>query len=94
MAKKCVPCLGNDIKELLRTLDEPEINKLLQEIPSCSLPTGIELCALGKGKRARSPYQQFISDCMKSKAPGGMAFGDAPKYMKQCAVEWQAHKSQ
>lgn len=94
MAKKCTPCLGKDIKELLRTVDDAKVDKILNEIPDCPMSTGIELCPVTKGKRALSAYQQFISVCMKAKAPEGMAFGDAPQYMKQCAAEWKAHKAQ
>ena len=94
MAKKCIPCLGKDVKELLETLDDAEVDKLLKEIPDCPISAGIELCPVTKGKRAPSAYQQFVSVCMKSKAPDGMSFGEAPKYMKQCAAEWKEHKNQ
>jgi hypothetical protein len=94
MAKKCTPCLGKAIKELLETLDDAEIDKILKQIPDCPMSTAIELCPVTKGKHAPSAYQQFISVCMKSKAPDGIAFGDAPKYMKQCAVDWKAQKAQ
>lgn len=94
MAKKCKPCLGRDIKELLRTLDDAEINKIVDQLADCALPNAMELCAATKGKRAPTEYQQFISVCMKSKAPDGMSFGEAPKYMKQCAAEWKEHKNE
>jgi hypothetical protein len=94
MAKKCTPCLGEDIKQLLQTLGDPDVDKILKEIEDCPIATEIELCPVTKGKRAPSAYQQFISVCMKAKAPEGMAFGDAPKYMKQCAAEWKEHKAQ
>jgi len=94
MAKKCIPCLGKAIKEVLESLGDASVDKILKEIPDCPMERGIELCPVAKGKHAPSAYQQFVSVCMKAKAPGGMAFGDAPKYMKQCALEWKEHKGQ
>lgn len=94
MAKKCTPCLGRDIKELLQTLGDAGVDQILKKIADCPESTGIELCPMTKGKRAPNAYQQFISVCMRAKAPEGMAFGDAPKYMKQCAAEWGANKAQ
>ena len=93
MAKKCTPCLGKDLKDLLATLEDPEIDKILAKVPDCPTPAGIQLCGITKGKRPRSEYQDFISTCMKEKAPNGMAFGEAPQYMKQCAAEWRSRKA-
>jgi len=92
MAAKCKPCLGKDLKDLLATLQDPEIDKVLAKVPDCPTPTGIQLCGIMKGKRARSEYQEFISVCMKEKAPDGMTFGEAPGHMKQCAAEWRSRK--
>ena len=92
MAKKCTPCLGTDLKELLATLGDPEIDKILDKVPDCPTPTGLQLCGITKGKRPRSEYQEFISTCMKERAPNGMTFGEAPQHMKTCAAAWRKHK--
>lgn len=96
---ECIPCLSKGIKNLLKDSIDPELHEMIDEVRTC--PTGIvlELCPVGvttgtkgkrtKVKRPRSAYQEFISQCMKSKPIKGKPFGAASKYMKECATEWK-----
>jgi len=93
VATKCTPCVGKDVKGLLRTLNDAELNKLLDTIADCPRPADLVLCGVKRSKGTRTEYQEFISTCIKSKAPNGMSFGEAPQYMKQCAAEWRQRKS-
>lgn len=92
MATKCKPCMGKTLKELLATLEDPDLDKILAKIADCPTPTGIVVCGVGKNKRARSEYQQHMSECLKEQPIQGMPFGEATKYMKQCAARWKAQK--
>ncbi len=89
---KCVPCLGKDIKQVIANeINDRNVITTLNIIADCDDPMGIELCGkVGKGQRARSEYQQFVSVCMKGKNIKG--FGEAPKAMKECASEWRSRK--
>ena len=87
---KCIPCLGEDLKEALRQLGDPVLNDALDKVADCPDSMSLDLC--GKKARAKSQYQIFISQCMKSKPIKGKPFGEAAKYMKECAVAWRKHK--
>jgi len=90
MKPKCVPCLGKDLKEALRQLGEQALDVEVDKIEDCPDPLEIQMCV--KPKRARSEYQLFIGNCMKSKPIKGKPFGEASKYMKECAAEWRNRK--
>jgi len=96
MKTKCVPCLGSDVKEAIRTLrlsvGDKTVEIDLENIPDCGDPLALNLCI--KPPRAKSGYQIFISECMKSKPIKGKPFGAASAYMKECAVEWRARKEE
>ena len=91
-AKQCIPCLGSEIKEAIRELGDVALDKTLEIIPDCPDSLEIELCI--KPPRARSEYQVFVSECMKSKPIKGKPFGEASKYMKECAVSWRKRKEE
>lgn len=88
--KQCIPCLGNDVKEAIRELRDVSLDLALEKIPDCPDPLGIEVCA--KPERKKSEYQIFISECMKTKPIKGKPFGEASRYMKECAVAWRKRK--
>ena len=80
MAKKCVPCISQDIKDIIsEKLGDPRMNQLLESIKTCDTDLTIELC--GKKARPRSAYQEHTAVCMR-----------AGKTMKQCSIEWRAKK--
>jgi len=89
---KCVPCLGTGIKDAIHQLGDSVLDQALDKIPECPGALEIELCA--KPPRVKSEYQIFISDCMKSKPIKGKPFGEASKYMKECAVVWNKRKEE
>lgn len=86
--------MGRQLKELLATLEDPELDKILAKIADCPTPTSIMLCGVGKNRRARSEYQEFMSECLKDQPIQGMPFGEATKYMKRCAAQWKAQKQE
>lgn len=93
MAKRCIPCLGATVKEVL--IEElgtqiARLPQLLGEIPDCKDALGMDMCTKGKKARGRSQYQEFISTCMKAKNIKG--FGNAAPAMKECAGQWKAQK--
>lgn len=91
MAKKCIPCLGTNLKEALLTeVENPDVKRVIQEAPDCDDPDGADFCQ--RKKKKRSPYQEFVSNCIKRKRAGGMT--EAPLIMQECAAEWQRTKSQ
>ena len=92
MSKKCSACIGAEVKDALRLLSNPDLDQALDQIPDCDDSMGIELCV--KKPRARSEYQVFIGDCMRSKPIKGKPFGEASRYMKECAVEWKRRKEE
>lgn len=86
---RCSPCIGREIKEaILHEITAPNIQELLEHIPDCADSQDIRVC--GIGKKGRSPYQQFISQCMKAKNIKG--FGAAAPAMRECAKEWRERK--
>ncbi len=89
---RCIPCLGRAVKDAIGELKDVAIDTLLEKIPDCPDPLEIQMCV--KPARAKSKYQIFISECMKSKPIKGKPFGEASKYMKECAVEWRRVKDQ
>ena len=89
MAKKCTPCLGTDLKELLATLGDPEIDKILDKVPDCPTPRDIVLCGVKKSTN-RSAYTVFISDCLREQQI--KSFNEAPQAMRRCAEQWRDQK--
>ncbi len=84
---KCTPCLGANIKEVITEL-YPNLASKLSAIKTCPVDTEINFCAKGaKGERKKSAYQEFVSQCMKSKNIKG--FGNAAPAMRECAAEWR-----
>ena len=91
-----ISCISEDLKKVLS--EEISVNALLDElqlIPECidGAPIGFGKGSKVQGekkKREPSAYNIFVSQCMKSKNIKG--FGEAPKAMKECAVEWREKK--
>ena len=93
MAKKCIPCLGMDVKEAIRGLGDKKLNTLLDKIADCDGDREVQLCtSKTKGTRAPSEYNLFIGECMKRENAGG-EFKKAPAAMKKCATEWRSRKN-
>lgn len=92
MSNKCIPCLGADLKDAIRQLNDRALDDALDKVPDCPDAMEIQFCV--KPPRAKSEYQVFVSQCMKSKPIKGKPFGEASKYMKECAVEWKRRKDQ
>jgi len=92
MKAKCIPCLGKDVKEAIRSLNDPVLNDALDKVEDCPDPLEIQMCV--KPPRAKSEYQVFIGECMRSKPIKGKPFGEASKYMKQCAAAWRQRKEE
>ena len=85
---KCVPCMSKDIKQLIRdNFRDPVLNEALAVIEDCPEPGQIQLCSIKK--RAASPYQLFIKDCLSKHDLKGKPFGTAGKFMKECAVVYK-----
>ena len=82
--------MGIDVKNALRELKDVGIDTALETIPDCSNSLELSMCVKAKGKK--SEYQVFIGNCMRSKPIKGKPFGEAAKYMKECAVEWRKVK--
>ena len=95
---KCVPCMSESLKNVIREFtDDPKTLKQIAIMPTCSLGEILELCGgkLGGGKaggRKAGPYAVFIGECMRSKPIKGKPFGEAAKYMKECAVQYRQQK--
>ncbi len=86
---KCVPCLSPEVKTAIRSgVKDPAVLESVEKLADCPRGVGIQLC--GKGTRAKSPYQNFLSDCLKGK--GIHSFGQAGPALKACAVEWKRRK--
>lgn len=67
----------------------------IEKLPTCPLGffmrlEEIEKKARRKGKRPKTAYQEFISDCMKR--ANIKKFGEASSVMKACAAKWQQRK--
>ena len=90
--EKCTPCLGVEVKDAIHELRDISLDILLDKIPDCPDPLGIDLCV--KPPRAKSEYQIFIGECLKTKPLKGKPFGEASKYMTECAVEWKRRKNE
>ena len=97
MAKKCTPCMSQELKAIVieSVRDAGKRSKLeetLAQLLDCNDGTPLRFCGSGKkgSGRARSKYQEFISQCMQSKKIKG--FGEAPKAMKECAAAWRQQK--
>ena len=88
--EKCMQCLGIEVKDAIRELRDIALDEALEKIPDCPDPLGIQMCV--KPLRAKSEYQIFIGECLRTKPIKGKPFGEAAKYMKECAVEWRRRK--
>lgn len=89
---KCLPCMSKDIKQLIRdNYRDPVLNEALNFVEECPEPGQINFCSIKK--RAPSAYQTFISQCLSAKPLKGKPFGEAAKYMKECALAWNRSKS-
>ena len=91
---KCVSCLGKNIKEII--LDKiPDLRQDLEAIPDCPDRNSVIICrSVGSGrsrrsgeKRAPSPYNQFVSKCMKEGHIHGRE--EAASRMKVCGAQWR-----
>lgn len=103
----CVPCLSKGVKQVLKDSTDPELHEMIDSVRTCPVGEVLRFCPVESRlgarkvkatKRPRSAYQEFISQCMKSKPIKGKPFGEAAKYMKECAHEWRnqgsrAHQS-
>lgn len=86
--KQCVPCLGTDVKEAIRALGDSALDVVMEKVPDCPDPLGIDLCV--KPPRKKSEYQVFIGQCLREHKI--KSFGDAPQAMRECSVEWRKRK--
>lgn len=80
----------SDIKDELKTA----IFNELEALPDCEgeLPVDFadaRAAKTPKGRKKRKPsgYNLFVSDCMIGKKV--KSFGEAPKAMKECGLEWR-----
>jgi hypothetical protein len=96
----CTTCLSPGIKRALKEIVDPELYQMIDSVPNCSAGEVLQFCPVSEAgvvgkpqKRPRSAYQQFISDCMKTKPIKGKPFGAASQYMKECAREWRERKN-
>lgn len=90
MAKraKCIPCMSKDIKQLIRdNYRDPLVNEALNFVEECPEPGQISFCTIQK--RAPSPYNLFIKECLGRQDLKGKPFGTAGKFMKECSLEWK-----
>lgn len=92
MAKrKCVPCIGSRLKELIKG-EAPDLAEYLDQVQECRSATEIQLCHLdGRRKRSGRPpsaYNTFISGCMKEGNVHGRH--EAAARMKTCAAQWRS----
>lgn len=93
-ADVCISCLSEELKEAIFD-KKPELEDELQKIPSCPLGVDFEISKLDephakktKQKRAPSPYNQYMSECVRSQPK------DLPitERFKACALEWKKGK--
>ena len=98
MAKKCQTCLGKSVKDaILERI--PDLEEDLDRIPDCPDSGAMVICqpvARGRSrrsggeKRAPSPYNLFVSKCMKEGSIHGRE--EAAARMKTCAAQWRSGK--
>lgn len=87
--KRCVPCLGASLKRtLLEAFGDAPVRKAIEAVKDCPDPEGADFC-YKKGKRTRSAYQTFVSECMRRRRAQG---GDVTVVMQECAAEWRSQK--
>ena len=87
---KCIPCMSEPLKEVIRKFtDDPQAMRSIKEITTCPIGVILNLCT-GRTKtgRARSAYQEFTSQCLKSKK---LTKFD-PTALKDCAAQWRQLK--
>lgn len=89
MSKKCNACIGAEVKEAMRTLDDKDLNDALDKIEDCPEPRQIEVCIV-KRRTNKSPYNLFISNCLRQQKI--KSFNEAPEAMRECAKQWRDHK--
>ena len=83
---KCTVCMSDAVKQSLRKFAiSAEEMLMLDKLPNCDVGN-FNLCV--RAARQRSAYQQFVSECMKSKQVHG--FKEAAPAMKECAVQWKS----
>ena len=81
----CKPCMSDAIKESIAKIDQSaRTAQVLSKIKPCKDGAEIVMCGV-KGTRPRSPYQEFVSQCMKAKKLKGFD----PEAMKDCARRWR-----
>ncbi len=94
---KCVPCLGKTIKDII--LEKvPDLEETLRGIPDCPDRAGVMICKAPRSARSRrtgekkapSPYNLFVSKCMKAGNIHGRQ--EAAERMKVCGAEWRSGK--
>lgn len=102
---ECVSCLSPQLKATLKEFTHPKFHAEIDEFPTCGPGLVLQLCPYtpteaparrrktGGEKRPRSQYQEFISTCMKQQPLKGKPFGEAAKYMKECASKWRQQKN-
>ena len=84
---KCVPCLGQDVKDaILKQVHDHVTRDLVGRLATCPRPAELQVC--GKGTRPRSAYQEWASQCLKAKH---LTHFD-PEAMRDCAAQWRAQK--
>lgn len=102
---ECISCLSPHLKSLLKEHTHPQFHQQIDEFPTCGIGMVVQLCpdeeatpkrrrgeAKSGAKRPRSAYQEFVSQCMKSKPIKGKPFGAASSYMKECAEAWKKQR--
>lgn len=86
---KCVPCMAESLKKVIRQfIDDPHTLEQISKLPNCITGEILELCGGKPGGRKRSAYQEFTSQCLKSKH---LTKFD-PNALKDCARQWQQQK--
>jgi len=107
MKNECIPCFSQGIKTALKDIVDPEYHQMIEQVPTCPAGHVLNLCPVNltaagakstrgnkeKSTRPRSAYQEFISQCLQTKPIKGKPFGEAAKYLKECAIEWRGRKS-
>ena len=86
MPKRCVPCFSDEVKQILRQLNRPDINTIISGLATCTSEPSIQLCSKGKGGRGKSEYNVFIGKCIKE--PGKSSIPITER-MRGCASEWR-----
>lgn len=90
---KCVPCMSESLKKVIHNFtNDPHTLKQIDVIPACPVGEILNLCGGKPGGRKPNAYQMFIGECMRGKPIKGKPFGEAAKYMKECAVEYKNRK--